>query len=92
MAKGHHHSPQLDDLPSLWHPTITYLIVRSHQQRKFDACDYFAAAGQGGIVSWFISPLLVTFGADQLIKINENLACGDGAVVAFHFDHYCQPA
>jgi hypothetical protein len=48
------------------------------------------AAGQGNI-SWCISPLL-SLGADQVIKINQNLAIGDGAVVTFHLDHYCHPA
>jgi hypothetical protein len=38
------------------------------------------------------SPLL-SLGADQVIKINQNLAHGDGAAVApFHLEHYCQPA
>jgi hypothetical protein len=35
---------------------------------------------------------LLSLGADQVIKINENLAHGDGAVVAFHLEHYHQPA
>jgi hypothetical protein len=48
------------------------------------------AAGQGN-VSWCILPLL-SLGADQVIKINQNLASGDGAVVAFHLDHYRHPA
>jgi superfamily II DNA helicase RecQ len=56
---------------------------------KSIARDSFAA-GQGN-VSWCISPLL-SLGADQVIKINANSANGDGAVVAFHLDHYRQPA
>jgi hypothetical protein len=38
-----------------------------------------SSAGQGN-VSWCIAPLLL-LGADQVIKINENLACG--AAIAF---------
>jgi hypothetical protein len=45
-------------------------------------------AGQGSVL-WCISPLL-SLGADQVIKINANSANGDGAVVAFHLDHYFQ--
>jgi superfamily II DNA helicase RecQ len=56
---------------------------------KLIARDSFAA-GQGN-VSWCISPLL-SLGADQVIKINQNLAHGNGAVVAFHLDHYHLPA
>jgi hypothetical protein len=51
--------------------------------RKPIAQDYFAA-GQGN-VSWCISPLL-SLGADQVIKINQNLVHGDGAVMAFHLN------
>jgi superfamily II DNA helicase RecQ len=43
-------------------------------------------AGQGN-VSWCISPLL-SLGADQGIKINQNPASSDGAAIAFHLDHY----
>jgi hypothetical protein len=56
---------------------------------KLIARDSFAA-GQGN-VSWCISPLL-SLGANQVIKINQNLASGDGAVVAFHLNHYRHPA
>jgi superfamily II DNA helicase RecQ len=55
---------------------------------KSIARDSFAA-GQGS-VSWCISPLL-SLGADQVIKINDNSVRGDGAVVAFHLDHYRHP-
>jgi hypothetical protein len=50
----------------------------------------FLAAGQGN-VSWCILPLL-SLGADQVIKINQNLAHDNGAVMAFHLDHYHLPA
>jgi hypothetical protein len=37
---------------------------------------------------------LLSLGADQVIKINQNSAIGDGAVavVASHLDYYCHPA
>jgi hypothetical protein len=85
MAKGHRHSPQSEDLPDLWN---TFLCAPMGGG-KLMACDSFAA-GQGN-VSWCILPLL-SLGADQVIKINQNLAHGDGDVVAFHLYHYHQPA
>jgi hypothetical protein len=44
------------------------------------------AAGQGG-VTWSVSPLL-SLGADQETKINQNALQGDGGIVAIHLDHY----
>jgi hypothetical protein len=35
---------------------------------------------------------LLFLGADQVIKINQNLAHGNGAVVAFYFNYSHQPA
>jgi hypothetical protein len=93
MAEGRHHSPQLDDVPYLRHPSgippsPTFLCAPTGGG-KLIARDSFSA-GQGS-VSWCISPLL-SLGADQVIKINANSANGDGAVVAFHLDHYPQPS
>jgi hypothetical protein len=79
MAKGHHHSSQLDDLSCLWH-----LLCAPAGGGKSTARDSFSA-GQG-FVSWTVAPLL-SLGEDQVIKINPNSATGDGAVVAFHLDH-----
>jgi hypothetical protein len=56
---------------------------------KLIARDYFVA--EQGNISWCILPLL-SLGADQVIKINQNLAPGNGAVVAFHIDHYRLPS
>jgi hypothetical protein len=68
-------------------PSPTFLCAPTGGGKSI-ARDSFSA-GQGHI-SWCISPLL-SLGADQVIKINENSARGDGAVVAFHLDHYRQP-
>jgi hypothetical protein len=65
-------------------PSPTFLCAPTGGGKSI-ARDSFAA-GQGH-VSWCISPLL-SLGADQVIKINQNSASGDGAVVAFHLDHY----
>jgi hypothetical protein len=69
-------------------PLPTFLCAPTGGSKSI-ACDSFAA-GQGS-VSWCILPLL-SLGADQVMKINQNLASGDGAVVAFHLDHYHHPA
>ena len=93
--KGHHRSPQLGDLPYLWHPSIAYYLLAcalappTGGGKLISTRDSFAA-GQGR-VSCCISPLL-SLGADQVIKINAHSANGGGAGVAFHLDHYPHPS
>jgi hypothetical protein len=54
---------------------------------KSTARDSFSA-GQG-FVSWTVAPLP---SLGEVIKINANSATCDGAVVAFHLDHFPHPA
>jgi hypothetical protein len=68
-------------------PSPTFLCAPTGGGKSI-ARDSFSA-GQG-FVSWTITPLL-SLGEDQVIKINANSATGDGAVVAFHLDHYPHP-
>jgi hypothetical protein len=68
--------------PTTGIPLLPTFLCAPTGRGKLIAHDSFSA-GQGN-VSWCISPLL-SLGADQVIKINDNLDHGnDGAVVAFH--------
>jgi hypothetical protein len=74
LAKGNHHSPQLDGMPNLSHPTmVAYFLVCSHQHwwRKVNGTGFFCCwITRQHILVHFAHLLLSLIGADQVIQIN----------------------